>query len=117
MSTAINVNTQANAAHRDHEGKEEQGARRITREAGRALEILGHAIEYLTDEYMQEGNVLSATDPQVRAIRLLVELNREVYFECPVVPTLAERVRTFFGTGKSANGASSRKKGPAAAGV
>lgn len=115
MSTAINVGTQVIAAHRTDEETDERRSRQITPEAGRALEILGHAIEYLTDEYMQEGKVLSAVDPQMRAIRLLMELNREVYFECPVVPTLAERMRTFFGAGKSGNGERSQKKHPAAA--
>ena len=69
--------------------------RRITPDAGRALEILGHAIEYLTDEYVKETKEISAADPQVSAIRLLMSLNRQVYFECPVVPTLRERVRAW----------------------
>jgi hypothetical protein len=114
VSTAINVSTQVIAAQREHEGTDKRRSRRITPEAGRALEILGHAIEYLTDEYMQEGKVLSAADPQIRAIRLLMELNREVYFDCPVVPTLGERVRTFFSASKRGNGESSQKKHSAA---
>ena len=59
--------------------------RRITFEAGRALEMLGHAIEYLTHEYVHEAKELSAIDPQVAAIRLLMNLNRQVYYECPVI--------------------------------
>ena len=69
--------------------------RRISPEAGRALEILGHAIEYLIDEYVHETKRLSASDPQVAAIRLLMSLNRQVYYECPVVPTFSERFRAF----------------------
>ena len=61
--------------------------RRIDAQSGRALEILGHAIEYLTDEYVHEAKQLSAHDPQVEAIQVLMALNRKVYFECPVVPT------------------------------
>jgi hypothetical protein len=69
--------------------------RRISPDAGRALEILGHAIEYLADEYVHEGKSLSASDPQVRAMQILMALNRQIYFECPVVPTLSERLRKF----------------------
>jgi hypothetical protein len=69
--------------------------RRISPEAGRALEILGHAIEYLTDEYVHEGGSLTASDAQVQAVQLLMSVNRQVYFECPVEPTLWERLRHF----------------------
>jgi hypothetical protein len=61
--------------------------------SGRALEILGHAIEYLADEFAQEAAELSAADPRVEAIQILMALNREIYFECPVKPTIAERLR------------------------
>jgi hypothetical protein len=71
--------------------------RRISPQAGRALEILGHAIEYLTDEYVHRGTSFSADDPEVNAIGLLMSLNRQIYFECPVVPTVGERLRSFFG--------------------
>jgi hypothetical protein len=56
----------------------------------------GHAIEYLTDEYVHKTKSLSATDPQVAPIRLLMSLNRQVYYECPVIPTFAERCHAFF---------------------
>ena len=67
--------------------------RQIGPEAGHALEILGHAIEYLADEYVHRGTSFSANDPQVKAVQLLMELNREIYFECPVIPTFSQRVR------------------------
>ena len=70
--------------------------RRITPEAGRALELLGHAIEYLTDELVHEGTRVSAHEPQVEAIQLLMAKNREVYYDCPAVPTLKERLRGLF---------------------
>ena len=72
-----------------------QRRRRISPEAGRALETLGHAIEYLTDEYVHRGTSFSAEDPQVKAIQLLMSLNRQIYFECPVVPSFGERLRSF----------------------
>ena len=71
--------------------------RRISPEAGRALEILGHAIEYLTDEFVYAGGSFSAQDPQVEAVQLLMGLNRKIYFECPEVPTWADRLRSLVG--------------------
>ena len=70
--------------------------RRITPTAGRALEKLGHAIEYLADEYVNRTESLRTDDPEVQAVQILMALNREIYFECPVVPTFAERLRSLF---------------------
>lgn len=67
--------------------------RRISPETGHALEILGHAIEYLTDEYVHRNGTLSANDPEFGAVQLLMALNRQIYFECPVAPTLVDRFR------------------------
>jgi hypothetical protein len=67
--------------------------RRISPEAGHALEILGHAIEYLTDEFIYAGGSVSAHDAQVEAVQLLMSLNREIYLGCPEVPTLGDRLR------------------------
>ena len=61
--------------------------RRTTPEAGFALEILGHAIEYLADEYVHEVGLLPSIhsgDPRVEAIQLLMAANRQVYFACPL---------------------------------
>jgi len=69
--------------------------RRTTPEAGFALGVLGHAIEYLADEYVHERGILSSIDspdPRVEALRLLMAANREVYFACLVIPSLYERV-------------------------
>jgi hypothetical protein len=65
--------------------------RRITPEAGHALEILGHAIEYLTDEFVYEDHAFSARSAQLQAVQMLMALNRQVYFECPEAPTFGER--------------------------
>jgi len=67
--------------------------RHITPQAGHALEILGHAIEYLTDEYVHQGTAFSAKDGELQAVQLLMALNRQVYYECPEVPTFGERCR------------------------
>ena len=69
--------------------------RLITPQAGHALIKLGHAIEYLTDEFVHHGGSLSANSAQLQAVQLLMALNRQVYFECPAVPTFGERCRSF----------------------
>jgi hypothetical protein len=68
--------------------------RRITPQAGHALEILGHAIEYLTDEFVQCGSELSPKNGQLEAVQLLMALNRQVYYECPAVVTVSDRIRS-----------------------
>ena len=68
--------------------------RRVSPEAGRALEILGHAIEYLTDEYVCRGGSFSALDGEIEAIQTLMGINRQIYFGCPEVPSMANRWRT-----------------------
>jgi len=67
--------------------------RRIDRESGRALEILGHAIEYLADEYAFRSTSMSASDAPVKAIQMLMAVNRKIYLECPEVPSLGDRCR------------------------
>src|SRR5208337_1298540 len=68
--------------------------RRITPRAGHALEKLGHAIEYLTDEFLYEATPFSFNSPQLQAVQLLMALNRQVYYECPEVPSFGERLRS-----------------------
>ena len=67
--------------------------RKITPQAGRALELLSHAIEYLTDEFVNQDLAFSARNAQLEAVQLLMAFNRQVYFECPVVPSVGERCR------------------------
>ena len=69
--------------------------RSIDPQAGHALEILGHAIEYLTDEFIHEGGSFSANNSQLQAVQLLMALNRQIYFECPEVPPLSRRLMSF----------------------
>jgi hypothetical protein len=68
--------------------------RRITPRAGHALVKLGHAIEYLTDEFLYENTAFSANSSQLEAVQLLMALNRAVYYECPELPSLGERWRS-----------------------
>jgi len=69
--------------------------RRIDYRAGRALEVLGHAIEYLSDELVREGGSLNTQDGRVEALEILMSLNRQIYFECPAIPSLRERALCF----------------------
>jgi hypothetical protein len=76
--------------------------RRISPEAGRALEKLGHAIEYLADEVVNEVRVLSGADPRIRAIQILMALNRQIFFECPAQPPCASGLNRFsYANGRS----------------
>jgi hypothetical protein len=73
--------------------------RRLSPEAGRALEILGHSIEYLEDEYagdLAAYGPLPDADPQIEAIDLLKSLNREIYFSGAEVQPAFHRVRQWF---------------------
>lgn len=65
--------------------------RRISPQSGRALEILGHAIEYLADEYARDGFAAADHTGRLEAIQLLMKVNRGIYFECPELPGIRER--------------------------
>ena len=71
--------------------------RRITPQAGHILEILGHAIEYLADEFVHENKGITPKNGQIEAVQLLMAANRQVYYECPEVRTIGERLRAAFG--------------------
>lgn len=67
--------------------------RRVTAKAARAQRILGHAIEYLTDEFVKDGQSHSANHDLLEAVKLLMALNRQAYHDCSEVPTFGERMR------------------------
>ena len=71
--------------------------RRIGPKARRALKILGHAIEYLSNEFVRGQSPDLDREGQLGAIHILMALNRQIYFECPEKPTLGERWRTLVG--------------------
>jgi hypothetical protein len=63
---------------------------------GRALEILGHAIEYLADEYSVDTapkGPLGSADPRVEAIQMLKALNRAVYYSGAEVQPAFRRIK------------------------
>jgi hypothetical protein len=79
-----------------------QRRRHISPASGRALEILGHAIDYLSDEHIHRSGQFSLSDPRVQAVLMLIERNREIYLACPEVPSLGERFRKWFGISEAA---------------
>jgi len=70
--------------------------RRINPEAGRALEKLAHAIEYLMDQHAHEGSLLKWEQAHLEALSILKALNRQIYLECPIVPSLEDRIQHLF---------------------
>lgn len=70
--------------------------RHISREAGRGLEILGHAIDYLLDEYLRRGGLFEMANTDLEAVEILTALNREIYLTCPESRTFAERWAEFW---------------------
>jgi hypothetical protein len=61
-----------------------------------ALEILGHAIEYLADEYANDlagKGPLGSADPRVAAIQTLKGLNRAIYYSGTEVQPAFSRMR------------------------
>jgi hypothetical protein len=72
---------------------------------GHALEILGHAIEYLADEYtvgIEYKGPLGSADPRVEAIQILKGLNRAVYYSGTEVQPASRGIRRWFlGTRKT----------------
>ena len=69
--------------------------RHITYKAVRALEMLGHAIEYLSDVSFCNESSAALEHAHLEAVQILMSLNHEVYFACPPVLTLRERWHSF----------------------
>jgi hypothetical protein len=92
-TTSFPVPISASAQTKSGDGLKRR--RSINPQAGHALEILGHAIEYLTDEFIHEGGSFSASNSQLQAVQLLMALNRQIYFECPEVPPFSRRLMSF----------------------
>ena len=70
--------------------------RRLSPEGGHALEILGHAIEYLADEYandLTDKGPLGSADPRVAAIQILKGLNRAIYYSATEMQPALRRMR------------------------
>jgi hypothetical protein len=68
----------------------------LSPDEGRAIEILGHAIEYLADEYcadVQPKGPLGNADPRIEAIQMLKALNRSIYYSAEEVQPAFTRMK------------------------
>lgn len=65
-------------------------------ESGRALEALGHAIEYLVDQNQCERQALRYDEDHVEAIKILHETRMSIYRGCPFVENVNERIENEF---------------------
>jgi hypothetical protein len=68
--------------------------RRGSLEQGRALETLGHAVEYLIDSRLFDGADHNQRDEH-EAVQILMRLSRAVFAECPQVISVGRRLRTW----------------------
>lgn len=59
------------------------------------MEILGHAIDYLTDEYVHVDGTPVDNRGRVEAIQMLMERNRQIYYSCPVAQPFSEKARAW----------------------
>ena len=69
--------------------------RRPNQQQGRALEVLGHAVEYLVDTRMtrDDRQPLLLAGPDLEAVQTLMRLNREVFKGCEEVVSLRRRFK------------------------
>ncbi|AFL88226.1 hypothetical protein Terro_1940 [Terriglobus roseus DSM 18391] len=65
--------------------------RRTTPTQGRALEILGHAVEYLADSRLYDPVEVPSDGT---AIRTLMSCSRQVFAECELIQPWHQRVQT-----------------------
>jgi hypothetical protein len=73
------------------------GTRRImTREQGRALEMIGHAVDYLNDSYIHDGPDNEVLDfrnsPNADAVRILIGTQRQIFRSLPMADPFAVRL-------------------------
>ncbi len=69
--------------------------RKMTREQGCALEMIGHAVDYLNDGYLQEGaedEIIDFSGPSMEAIQILIFSQREVLRSLPLTEPLSLRL-------------------------
>lgn len=67
--------------------------RRIGFNEGRALETLGHAIQYLSDGCNATDLAFSCETGRLEAISTLIALNREIYLACPEITRWSDRLQ------------------------
>ena len=68
--------------------------RKITREQGCALEVIGHAVDYLNDSYLYEGaddEIIDFSGPSMDAVRILISAQRQILSSLPLAEPLPQR--------------------------
>jgi hypothetical protein len=83
------------AGHRTGQKLRRNLHRPMTREQGRALEIIGHAADYLADCYLQEGaeeEIIDFSGPSAEAIQILISSRREILRSLPLTEPLMLRL-------------------------
>ncbi|MES2220036.1 MAG: hypothetical protein V4587_03610 [Acidobacteriota bacterium] len=69
--------------------------RLLTREQGRALEMIGHAVDYLNDRYLYEGEdeeLINIGGPSSEAVQILASLRWQILQSAPVREPRTARV-------------------------
>ena len=67
----------------------------ISREQGRALETIGHAVDYLEDCHIYEGpekELINVASPATEAIQILIFLQQQMLQSLPLVEPLSQRL-------------------------
>ncbi len=69
--------------------------RTMTREQGAALEMIGHAVDYLKDCYLQQGadaDIIDFNAPEMIAVRILISARYQILHALPLSEPLTLRL-------------------------
>ena len=87
-------------SHALHRGLVARPERRMmTPEQGRALETLGHAVQYLEDQMFFGVSTWSRRDGDIAAINMLKQRSREIYGGLPLRRSLWQKIHDKFAAG------------------
>ena len=67
----------------------------ISHEQGRALETIGHAVDYLNDCHLSQGSddeIVNAVCPVREAVQILISLHLQLLHSLPLVEPLPHRI-------------------------
>ena len=67
----------------------------MTHEEGRALEMLGHAVDYLTDQYLYEGDeseIIRMDGLSTEAAQILISARQQILQSLPLTETRMQRL-------------------------
>jgi len=71
-----------------------RASRAMTREQGCALEMIGHAVDYLNDCYINDGpddEILDFSSPSMDAVHILISAQRQILHSLPVAEPFTVR--------------------------